>query len=149
MPPGAVSNLPAAAFGPATPLLRQFDEAQARAFYVDFLGFTVDWQHRFGENFPLYQQVSLGGCVLHLTGHHGDCCPGGAVRIPVADVATLQAFQQRLLAADYRHAKPGLQDTPWGTREMAITDPSGNRLTFFAELPPTAQPSTTPPEPAP
>ena len=73
MPPG--DRPTAAVFGPATPLLRQFDEMQTRAFYVDFLGFTVDWQHRFGENFPLYQQVSLGGCVLHLTGHHGDCCP--------------------------------------------------------------------------
>ena len=100
-----------------------------------FLGFTVDWQHRFGENFPLYQQVSLGGCVLHLTGHFGDCSPGGAVRIPVADVATLQALQQRLLAADYRHAKPGLEDTPWGTRELRLTDPAGNRLVFHADLP--------------
>ena len=130
-----MSDRPPPAFDHATPLLRQFDEAQARAFYVDFLGFKVDWEHRFGDNFPLYQQVSLGACVLHLTGHHGDCSPGGAVRIPVADVATLQAFQQRLLAADYRHAKPGLEDTPWGTRELRLTDPSGNRLTFHATLP--------------
>ena len=122
-------------FGSATPLLRLFDEAQTRAFYIGFLGFTLDWEHRFGDNFPLYQQVSLGGCVLHLTGHFGDCSPGGAVRIPVADVATLQALQQRLLAADYRHAKPGLEDTPWGTRELRLTDPSGNRLTFHATLP--------------
>ena len=117
---------------PATPL---FDEAQTRAFYIGFLGFTLDWEHRFGDNFPLYQQVSLGGCVLHLTGHFGDCSPGGAVRIPVADVATLQALQQRLLAADYRHAKPGLEDTPWGTRELRLTDPAGNRLVFHADLP--------------
>ena len=122
-------------FGSATPLLRLFDEAQTRAFYIGFLGFTLDWEHRFGENFPLYQQVSLGGCVLHLTGHFGDCSPGGAVRIPVADVATLQALQQRLLAADYRHAKPGLEDTPWGTRELRLTDPAGNRLVFHADLP--------------
>ena len=122
-------------FGSATPLLRLFDEAQTRAFYIGFLGFTLDWEHRFGDNFPLYQQVSLGGCVLHLTGHFGDCSPGGAVRIPVADVATLQALQQRLLAADYRHAKPGLEDTPWGTRELRLTDPAGNRLVFHADLP--------------
>ena len=106
-------------FGSATPLLRLFDEAQTRAFYIGFLGFTLDWEHRFGDNFPLYQQVSLGGCVLHLTGHFGDCSPGGAVRIPVADVATLQALQQRLLAADYRHAKPGLEDTPWARGSCA------------------------------
>jgi catechol 2,3-dioxygenase-like lactoylglutathione lyase family enzyme len=40
--------------GRITPILRIFDEAKAREFYVDFLGFTVDWQHRFGDNFPLY-----------------------------------------------------------------------------------------------
>ena len=129
----------ATAYGSATPLLRMFDEAHTQAFYVDFLGFGVDWQHRFGDNFPLYQQVSLGGCVLHLSGHHGDCSPGGAVRIPVADVAALQALHARLQAADYRYAKPGLEDAPWGTRELTVHDPSGNRLVFHADLPATDQ----------
>ncbi len=129
------------------PLLRMFDEAHTRAFYVDFLGFNVDWQHRFGDNFPLYQQLSLGGCVLHLTGHHGDCCPGGAVRIALADLAILQALQQRLLAADYRYAKPGLEDTPWGSRELRVTDPSGNRLVFHADLPASNNAKDTPETP--
>ena len=43
-----------------TPILRSFDAAKAREFYVDFLGFKVDWEHRFGDNFPLYMQVSRG-----------------------------------------------------------------------------------------
>jgi catechol 2,3-dioxygenase-like lactoylglutathione lyase family enzyme len=30
-------------FGKTTPILRIFDEAKAREFYVDFLGFRVDW----------------------------------------------------------------------------------------------------------
>lgn len=68
-------------FGKTTPILRIFDEAKALAFYVDFLGFTVDWQHRFGDDFPLYLQVSRGDCVLHLSEHHGDCTPGSALRI--------------------------------------------------------------------
>jgi catechol 2,3-dioxygenase-like lactoylglutathione lyase family enzyme len=33
--------------GKTTPILRIFDEAKAREFYVDFLGFKVDWEHRF------------------------------------------------------------------------------------------------------
>jgi hypothetical protein len=41
-----------------TPILRIFDEAKAREFYVEFLGFKIDWEHRFGENSPLYMQVS-------------------------------------------------------------------------------------------
>lgn len=33
--------------GNPIPILRIFDEAKAREFYVGFLGFTVDWKHRF------------------------------------------------------------------------------------------------------
>jgi hypothetical protein len=29
-------------FGKTTPILRIFDEARAKEFYVDFLGFTID-----------------------------------------------------------------------------------------------------------
>ncbi len=35
------------------PILRMFDEAAARAFYVDLLGFRVDWEHRFESDLPL------------------------------------------------------------------------------------------------
>jgi catechol 2,3-dioxygenase-like lactoylglutathione lyase family enzyme len=46
------------------PILRIFDVDRAREFYVDWLGFHVDWEHRFDENAPLYMQVSRGGLVL-------------------------------------------------------------------------------------
>lgn len=114
-------------FGKTTPILRLFDEAKAREFYIDFLGFKVDWEHRFGEGMPLYMQVSKGGCVLHLSGHHGDCSPGAAMRIETDE---LEAFQQQLLAKNYKYARPGIEDTPWGSRDMSISDPFGNRLTF-------------------
>ena len=39
--------------GPATPIFRMFEEARAREFYVDFLGFEVEFEHRFGDNFTL------------------------------------------------------------------------------------------------
>ena len=116
-------------FAKAIPLLRIFDEARAREFYVDFLGFKVDWEHRFEPGLPLYMQVSLDGCVLHLSGHHGDCCPGAALRIETGD---LDAYQAALLAKAYPNARPGIQQTPWGSREMSVTDPFGNRLTFTA-----------------
>jgi hypothetical protein len=62
--------------GKTTPILRIFDEAKARQFYLDFLGFKVDWEHRLEPDLPLYLQVSREGCVLHLSEHHGDCSPG-------------------------------------------------------------------------
>jgi uncharacterized glyoxalase superfamily protein PhnB len=112
-----------------TPILRIFDEAKAREFYVDFLGFTVDWEHRFGDNFPLYMQVSKDRCVLHLSEHHGDCSPGSAVRIEAPGV---DVMSRELRAKKYRYANPGCaQATPWGTKELALTDPFGNRLIFY------------------
>jgi hypothetical protein len=53
--------------GRTTPILRIFDEAKAREFYVDFLGFKIDWEHRFEPGTPLYMQVSKDECLLHLS----------------------------------------------------------------------------------
>ncbi|WP_288380878.1 glyoxalase superfamily protein [uncultured Massilia sp.] len=113
--------------GPVTPILRIFDEAKAREFYVDFLGFQVDWEHRFEPGLPLYLQVSRDSCVLHLSEHHGDCCPGAGMRIQVGDI---DAYHAELTAKQYGYARPGIGDTPWGSRDMSIADPFGNRLTF-------------------
>ena len=63
--------------GHPIPVLRSFDERKAREFYVDFLGFTVDWEHRLEPDLPLYMQVSRGNLVLHLSEHHGGVSPGG------------------------------------------------------------------------
>lgn len=118
--------------GTVTPILRIFDEAMAIEFYVGFLGFKVDWEHRFEGNFPLYMQVSKDGCLLHLSGHFGDCSPGAAIRIATTDV---DAYQAELIAKEYKHARPGVDEAPWGGREMSIKDPAGNRLTFYNREP--------------
>ncbi|WP_314638267.1 glyoxalase superfamily protein [Pseudomonas mandelii] len=114
-------------FGKTTSILRIFDEAKALEFYVDFLGFTVDWQHRFEPNSPLYLQVSRGECVLHLSEHPGDGTPGSALRIETDE---LEAFQQQLLAKAYPFSHPQIQAMPWGSQDMTISDPFGNRLVF-------------------
>lgn len=121
----------AIAFGTPTPILRIFDETKAREFYVDFLGFSIDWSHRFADDLPLYLQVSRGDCVLHLSEHHGDACPGAALRIPVDG---LEAFHRTLLDSRYRYARPGIEAQPWGCREVCVGDPFGNRLVFFEEI---------------
>lgn len=115
--------------GSTVPVLRIFDESKAGEFYLDFLGFTKDWEHRFGDNFPLYMQVSRDGCVLHLTGHHGDSCPGSTVRIGIERV---EEYSESLRQKAYPQAKPGCQKTEWNTLEMTVTDPFGNRLIFVA-----------------
>jgi len=112
------------------PILRSFDEAKAKEFYVEFLGFKIDWEHRFEQNTPLYMQISKGDCILHISEHHGDSCPGASLRIGVAD---LDSYQKELLAKNYKHARPGIQDQSWGTRDMTISDPFGNKLIFTNE----------------
>jgi catechol 2,3-dioxygenase-like lactoylglutathione lyase family enzyme len=87
-------------FSPPVPILRMMDEAKAREFYVGFLGFKVDWEHRFAEDAPLYMQISRDGCVLHLSEHYGDCVPGGAIRIDTDDV---DALHQELSAKHYKY----------------------------------------------
>jgi hypothetical protein len=108
------------------PILRIFDEAKAKEFYVDFLGFKIDWEHRFEPNTPLYMQVSKDECVLHLSEHYGDSCPGGALRIETAD---LDAYHAELNAKKYKYYRPGIVEQPWG-RDMSVQDPFHNRLTF-------------------
>jgi catechol 2,3-dioxygenase-like lactoylglutathione lyase family enzyme len=118
---------PAMKLSQPVPILRMLDEAKAREFYVDFLGFKVDWEHRFAGNAPLYMQVSRDGCVLHLSEHYADCVPGGAIRIDTDDV---DALHREFIAKNYKYAHPGVGDTEWGTREMSIKDPFGNRVVF-------------------
>lgn len=114
------------AFSRATPILRIFDEAKAKEFYVDFLGFKIDWEHRFEPGLPLYMQVSKDGCILHLSEHYGDCCPGAAIRVGTTE---LESFHAELTAKAYKYYRPGIEEMPWG-RDMSVKDPFGNRLTF-------------------
>ena len=113
---------------PPVPVFRSFDETKALEFYVDYLGFEVRWRYRFEEGLPLYMEVARGDLALHLTEHHGDCSPGGRIRIQVSDIAALHA---ELSAKDYGFARPGLDEAPWGERYIEVGDPFGNRLTFF------------------
>ncbi len=118
--------------GTVVPVLRMFDEAATQAFYVDFLGAKILFDHRFGDAFPLYMAVEVEGCEMHLSGHHGDACPGSHIRLDVADV---NGMSKRLRNKDYRFAKPGEPEkSNWGTLELTLTDPSGNRLTFVEDL---------------
>ncbi|MGD9477646.1 glyoxalase superfamily protein [Shinella sp. G-2] len=115
------------AFEQAVPIVRIFDVAKAHEFYLGFLGFSVDWEHRYGDNFPLYTQVSRGGLRLHLSEHAGDATPGGNM---VVYMKGIRAFQKDLIGKNYRYMKPGLEDE--GSRlEVEVTDPFQNRIRFM------------------
>ena len=111
---------------PAIPIFRIFSVEKAMEFYCDFLGFQVDWEHRFGENFPLYCQISRSGMLIHLSEHAGDASPGARVFVPMTGA---RAFQKELIGKNYPYMKPGLEQAPWGL-EVSVTDPFSNRITF-------------------
>jgi len=113
--------------GNTTPIFRIFDELKAREFYLDYLGFSVVFEHRFEENSPLYMGISRDGCRIHLSEHHGDCCPGASVRI---ETEGLEDYHRELTSKGYKYYRPGIEDMPWGSRDMTVIDPFGNRLTF-------------------
>jgi catechol 2,3-dioxygenase-like lactoylglutathione lyase family enzyme len=115
------------------PVLRIFDGALARAFYLDWLGFKPDWEHRFGPDFPLYLQVSRGPAILHLSEHYGDCSPGARVLIQVADI---NALHDELAARPNPNMRPSVEIAPWNAKVLEIVDPFGNRLCFNQPLQP-------------
>ncbi len=102
------------------------DWNRTRPFYTEGLGFAVDWEHRFEPGLPAFVQLTRDGLSLFLTEHAGDCQVGGAAYFVVDDVDALHAeIRARGIQPDHPPA-----DTPWGTREMTLLDPDGNRLRF-------------------
>jgi catechol 2,3-dioxygenase-like lactoylglutathione lyase family enzyme len=112
---------------PGVPVLRVMSVTTAMPFYVDYLGFRLDWEHRFEPGMPVYAQVSRAQAVLHLSEHHGDGSPNGVVWIPVADVA---ALHRELLGRPDARIRPGLEPDGPGGPTVGITDPYGNQLRF-------------------
>jgi len=119
-------------FESVVPILRMFDVAKAEEFYQGFLGFAIDWDHRFDDNAPLYRQISRAGLILHLSEHHGDGSPGARLRVNMRGVRT---FHQEISAKNYRYMRPGLETTPWNTLEVGVIDPFGNHISFSERLP--------------
>jgi uncharacterized glyoxalase superfamily protein PhnB len=117
----------------AIPILRIFDLAKAKEFYLDFLGFGIDWEHRFEDGAPAYMQIARGDLVLHLSEHHGDGSPGAMVYVRTTG---LVEFHREITAKGYRFMRPGIERTPWRSRLMEVIDPFNNRLRFDEELPP-------------
>ncbi len=111
----------------AIPLLRVMSAEVALRFYIDYLGFKLDWEHRFEPGAPLYLQVSRAQALLHLSEHHGDGSPNGVVWFAVADVYGLQAELRARLGVSLR---PGVEADAPGGPTLAVTDPYGNVLRF-------------------
>ena len=97
------------------PVLRIFSVEKAREFYVDFLGFAWDWEHRFDDNAPVYAQVSRTGLVLHLSEHHGGGAPGALININMSGIEELHRAVRRHVLEEIGVVDDG-HDAPCGAR---------------------------------
>ena len=108
----------------AVPILHIHSYEMAKAYYVDWLGFRIDWEFRLESAFPVYMQVSRGGLVLHLSEHKGDNPHGVVCHVEVDDLDALMG--------EWKARKPGFNQqigiTPWNARHVSLKDPFGNTL---------------------
>ena len=123
-PPGANEASNTILLSPAIPLIRIFDVAKAKDFYLGRLGFTLAWEHRYDETFPLYAQISRSAVTLHLTEHAGDCTPGSTVYI---NMHGLDEFQREVQA---KGSRASITAQPGNREVLELHDPFGNRLRF-------------------
>ncbi|OOE32206.1 glyoxalase/bleomycin resistance/extradiol dioxygenase family protein [Salinivibrio kushneri] len=111
----------------AIPIIRIFDEKKAREFYLDFLGMSLDWEHRFEDDYPIYMQVSKGNLVFHLSEHSGDCSPGSKTFVNTDDI---EGLYQEVISRGYRYSRPEVTTAPWGDKVFEVVDPFSNRILF-------------------
>lgn len=50
------------------------------------------------------------------------------MRVAVGDI---DALHGELIAKNFAYYRPGIENMPWGSREMRVVDPFGNRVLFF------------------
>ncbi|HEV7132843.1 MAG TPA: glyoxalase superfamily protein [Gaiellaceae bacterium] len=111
---------------PPIPILRMYDVDATKRFYVDYLGFRLDWQEGDGDR-PVYMRVSRGPVALDLSSHAGDGTPGTAIVVQVDDVAALHS---ELHSKNYPFMNPGIDPRGIG-REVVVIDPASNQVRFF------------------
>lgn len=110
--------------------LRITNYARSKAFYVDGLGFQIDWEHRFAPHLPVFAQVSREGLSFFLTEHTDDCPAGALLHLYVPDV---DAWYAELKSKGINVNEPPSQ-TLQGLRDMTVLDPDGNKLRICTRM---------------
>ena len=123
---------PSYTLGSSIPVLRMLDEENSKRFYVGFLGYEIEWEHRFRDSpeSPLYMQLRQGASVLHLNGHADQDAPTAEVRVPVRH---LGAFCQTLRERSGNQVMDAVDPRNEGrSTDLNLYDPSGNLIVFWS-----------------
>jgi len=115
----------------AIPTFGILDYQTAINFYVDFLGFKIDWEHRFGQTDPVYMQISKNGLTLHLSENKRF----GTNAIVFVETKNINEFQKELQERNPTNKIQDVLRTNWQTLQLEIKDPFGNLLRFNENLP--------------
>jgi len=108
------------------PTFRILDYQKAMDFYIEGLGFSIDWEHRFGTDEPVYMQISRNGLLLHLS-ENKRFQTGVIVFVACNNLNDLyEDISKR--KSNIHIAKP--EKTNWQSMHMEIEDPFGNLLRF-------------------
>ncbi len=126
--------MPNARLGPAIPVLNVRHIEDALSYYVDRLGFQVDF--RYEKDPGTYAGVKRDDVRLHMHWQPAEVFENGKAghlrfRIPVDNPDSLYAEYKAMGVLD-----DGVEvhDTEWGTREFGFRDPDDNELVFFRIL---------------
>lgn len=114
---------------PAIPVLRISSLGAAKTFYVDFLGFQLDWG---GEEDSSYAQITRSDTTLHLDAQ-------SPVSGPVAMLVRmdgLNALHAELSQKADMFVPGAIDFTPWDSRVFQVVDPFGNIIRFWENNPP-------------
>jgi catechol 2,3-dioxygenase-like lactoylglutathione lyase family enzyme len=105
----------------SAPILHVAD-ARASIDWYARLGFTVESEHTFGPDMPLYVRLRRGSAQLHLSEHRLDGGQASQVYLYVDDVDSVIP------------AEMTAEDCPWGMREARLTDLDGNVIRVGSPL---------------
>ena len=143
---GADISDPKRATTSTIPILRIFSEDRAKEFYLEFLGFKLDWGGpASGPGSSFYGQVIRGETTLQLTEQPYDPGHGATVAINIDGIDALRdELQERYSVMGSRVWGPAVwvpavQEMPWGLRIMTISDPFSNHLRFCEPVDPAAR----------
>ena len=108
------------------PILRVKNAEKSMTYYKESLGFSIDWEHRYEEGYPLFVSISRDKTQLFLSEHEGDGKPETHIYIGVDSVDELYS-ELASSGVDIRQ-KP--ENMPFGIRQMSVSDTDHNIIIF-------------------
>jgi catechol 2,3-dioxygenase-like lactoylglutathione lyase family enzyme len=106
------------------PVLRILSYDEAVAYYVDWLGFKIEWEWREAPGKPVIMEISRDGVDIHLV-EGGDRPPTSWVQFALDDMVSLveELNAKRPDSVSFERDFPYIQ-------EISMDDPFGNHLVF-------------------